>query len=395
MARRVALARWGVERLNEAARHSVISTYRHLRFDHPRRGLAVAGLAALIALWWWANWFVRPSSPSERINLIQAAAQIAGGAVLLVGVYLTWQTLQTNREGQITERWTHAVAQLGADRLATRLGGIYALERIAKDSPRDRRQMVEVLSAYVRENAQVGPDWPAWRMMRAEEASTVRPEADALDRLRAPADIQAILTVLGRRTHSEAAGDPPVDLRDTDLRHANLSELHFEGAILDGANLAHVNLMDAVLDRASFSHANLRSALMSDASLQEAWLGGAAMEWASLSRANLSYANLSSTHLEHARFLETNLHWANLAHARLDNAWLSQADLEGAEFAHAVLDGTDLRGAILRRADLRGADLRQAAGLMREQLAEARTDDTTLRPAHLAAVDGPATTQPE
>jgi hypothetical protein len=42
----------------------------------------------------------------------------------------------------------------GADKLDVRLGGIYALERIAKGSKRDHPTVVEVLSAFVREHAQ-------------------------------------------------------------------------------------------------------------------------------------------------------------------------------------------------------------------------------------------------
>jgi hypothetical protein len=39
--------------------------------------------------------------------------QILGGAALLSGLYSTWRTLQVNREGQITERFTRAIDQLG------------------------------------------------------------------------------------------------------------------------------------------------------------------------------------------------------------------------------------------------------------------------------------------
>src|SRR5205085_43814 len=98
-----------------------------------------------------------------------------GGMVVLVGVYFTWQQLITTQEGQITDRFTKAIDQLGKSDspssdepetkkgltpsreslLAVRLGGIYALERIARDSPRDHWQIMEVLTAYVRQNAPI------------------------------------------------------------------------------------------------------------------------------------------------------------------------------------------------------------------------------------------------
>ena len=56
-------------------------------------------------------------------------------------------------QGHITERYTKAIQQLGDTSLAVRLGGIYALERIAIDSERDHPTVVEVLSAFVREQS--------------------------------------------------------------------------------------------------------------------------------------------------------------------------------------------------------------------------------------------------
>jgi hypothetical protein len=61
-----------------------------------------------------------------------------------------------NRHGQITERFTRAIDQLGNESLDVRLGVIYALERIAKDSRHDHPQVVEILTAYIREHA----PWP-------------------------------------------------------------------------------------------------------------------------------------------------------------------------------------------------------------------------------------------
>ena len=55
-----------------------------------------------------------------RTTLLQALA----GATLLVGLYFTGRTFQLNREGQVTERFTRAIDQLGSDKLDVRLGGI-------------------------------------------------------------------------------------------------------------------------------------------------------------------------------------------------------------------------------------------------------------------------------
>jgi hypothetical protein len=84
--------------------------------------------------------------------LTLGAGVVAAGALLFTG-----RSFLLSREGQVTDRYTKAIEQLGSDKLDVRIGGIYALERIARDSRDDHPQVVEVLTAYVREHAR----WPA------------------------------------------------------------------------------------------------------------------------------------------------------------------------------------------------------------------------------------------
>ncbi len=225
--------------------------------------LAVA-VTALFAL---LNWYVGPTGPSQRRDLVVALAQIVGGAVLLTGLYFSWRTLQVNREGQITDRFTRAIEQLGSDQLAVRLGGIYALERIAWDSERDQWTVMEVLTAYVRTKA-------PW----SEGDDKAQQDAKAAPQL-AP-DIQAIATVIARRLtfgHEEIAG---LDLRETNLAGADLHGAYLRYARLSGTNLTRARLVStdlrnarlegADLTDADLHHADLRDALIKDADFEGA-----------------------------------------------------------------------------------------------------------------------------
>jgi hypothetical protein len=83
------------------------------------------------------------------------AAIVAG----VIGARLTWRQMRSNeiaQEGQITDRFSQAIEQLGATNLEVRLGGIYALERVARDSERDHWPIMEIFTAYIREHA----PWP-------------------------------------------------------------------------------------------------------------------------------------------------------------------------------------------------------------------------------------------
>jgi hypothetical protein len=222
-------------------------------------GVVVLGAVVVAILFMLLNWYVAPTKPSEKKDLVLALAQILGGMALLSGLYFTWRTLQVNREGQITERFTRAIDQLGktddeGNKLVEiRLGGIYALERIAKESEEDHWPIMEVLTAYVRQHAR----------RRSKQGQEVR-------RLPGP-DIQAIMTVLRRRTRSSGHGEPGygelerLDLRETNLAGTPLVRANLESAILAGASLEVANLFDANLAGANLAGANLAEAILEGA----------------------------------------------------------------------------------------------------------------------------------
>ncbi|GAA4192289.1 hypothetical protein GCM10023074_11790 [Microbispora amethystogenes] len=79
---------------------------------------------------------------AARHTLIQAATGlvvIGGVAFTALGLWYTARTVETARESQITDRYTKAVEQLGSTKQDVRLGGIYALQRLAADSPPRQR----------------------------------------------------------------------------------------------------------------------------------------------------------------------------------------------------------------------------------------------------------------
>jgi len=96
---------------------------------------------------WLALWF--PLRRRERhISSDESIFPLFPGEDDLAGFFGTWRNLQLAQEGQITDRFTKAIEQLGAvnpdgttPKLDVRSGGIYALERIANDSERDHWPM--------------------------------------------------------------------------------------------------------------------------------------------------------------------------------------------------------------------------------------------------------------
>jgi uncharacterized protein YjbI with pentapeptide repeats len=337
-----------------------------------RRTAQVLGLLALFALvvgtlLAFLTWYIAPSDAAQRQDLVVTIAQILGGAALLSGLYFTWRTLQVNRQGQITERFTRAIEQLGATddeghkRLEIRLGGIYALERIAKDSPeRDYSTVMEVLSAYVRENT---------RLLASGEAEQTKQMLSAPPQP-LPEDIQAVMDIIGRRQENKVPAEYQVVI---DLSRANFSRAGLRGAKLRGVDLQRADFQDADLQEGNLITADLRRANLQRANLRGAKLQGAKLRVADLRRANLNRAHLQGADLRGADFQDADL----------------RGHLEGANLEGAHLQGADLRGAFLRGADLQGAYL-QKANLFRADLREAKLQKANLQKADLigASLEG-------
>ena len=156
----------------------------------------LAGIAALVlaaAIVWallvpLADWLAHHDVGSATGGLHETALDNARGRLLTLGAGLVaggalvftalnfnllrrnseqtdqWQrrTHELTEQGQITDRFTKAIEQIGSDKLDIHIGGIYALERIARDSAKDHPTVMEVLTAFIREHS---PEpWP-WTMV--------------------------------------------------------------------------------------------------------------------------------------------------------------------------------------------------------------------------------------
>jgi hypothetical protein len=340
--------------------------YTFLRFRYPLLGLLVAGLVALFGAtfaWQRLNDYVNPRSSEQHADLVRTAAQLLGGAVLLIGLYWTAKNVQVNREGQITERFTRAIEQLGETddtgrpKLEIRLGGIYALERIARDSDKDYGPIMEVLTAYLRENAQRPPERPEALPMTQQDIDDEMAEELYASRVpgdpRPRADIQAALTVLGRRSRRRHFVEPErLDLRGVDLRHANLERLHFEHATFQFADFRNANL-----DYIDLEDSDFRMAQMEGVRLRSTHLKGAWFAW---------------THLEHASFPDVTLRDIHFSNCYLTGANFQNAHLQRISFMGSTLDGADFRKAHLEEAIFINVDVGRARfdGAHLERVAE-------------------------
>lgn len=283
---------------------SLIATARWLRDTVLGIGpllpsLFATGIGLVWLLWWLPRWQVNRTdalADEKRFDRENEArktlAQVIGGALVLAGLYSSMQTLNLSREGQITDRFTKAIDQLGAlddkgrPKLEVRLGGIYALERIARDSERDHRVIMDILTTYVREHS------PRKNGRDDEAPANSREESSP----RIMADIQAVLNVLGRREVSfdeDRFIEDGLNLANTDLRKARFAgdfhHVHFDYSDLRGADFSGVNLVDAHLRSSDFRNANLRGATLGGYSTLDPDFDGADLRGTNVRGADLRF----------------------------------------------------------------------------------------------------------
>ena len=251
--------------------------------------------------------------------------------------------LDIDREGLITDRFTKAIEQLGATRerldgktgrepnLEVRLGAIYALERLAKDSEKDHWKIMEVLTAYVRQNA---------RRKKGTEQEDER-KFLAGEQPRKSEDIQAIIAVLAHRNRT-AAGEKR---RELNLRSTDLRWMEFEGG-----NLDYFNLAEATLAHSKF---------FGGVSVNNVWAPFANFEVCTFTDdVSARDSNFSFCEMNDIRAGRVNFQNSKFIDTKLSRASLSEA----------VFDGADLGDALLEDAFLDGAKLSNALMLTQEQI---------------------------
>jgi Pentapeptide repeats (8 copies) len=182
--------------------------------------------------------------------------QIMAGLFAIVTVYFAYQSFRTSEDKYSTDLLAKAGEQLGSKESAARLGAVYALEGMARQSPENHRQAVEMLTAFVREKSRLAGD----------------AAAGTRDPNRAPADVQAAMDVLGRRKVSydpildpstglaESARSRFLDFDGADLRAVTIINADFRGATFINARLEHASLWGCQLQGALFAGVNLEGA---------------------------------------------------------------------------------------------------------------------------------------
>jgi uncharacterized protein YjbI with pentapeptide repeats len=206
---------------------------------------------------------------NSRLDAVRTGLAAGAGAGAAVGLMLAFRrqhhqeiaTDLTDRdatERRITELYTKAVEQLGNDKAPVRLGGLYALERLAQDNPAQRQTIVNVICAYLR--MPFSPTPPASKSEPEATEDAGEPAAEAETRTDELSDTwqqeRQVRLTAQRILVEHLRDDRAKDSRSTDPPSPRFwpdTSLDLDGAMLIDFNLRGATVASARFHEAVFS----------------------------------------------------------------------------------------------------------------------------------------------
>lgn len=248
------------------------------------------------------------------------------GAILIIIAWRAFYLAKIHREEnkrrhevvQQIDRITKATSALdksdndGKALIETRIGGLYALEKIAEDSMRDHLDIMKIFCFYVRHNCPL---------------KGKKTKADKMDETIKPReDVQVALTIIGRRDkwsdgkerlRKESEQDYILDLHSCDLQGADLCDANLNKANFNGASLVRAIFDNAKMYKVDFDHSDMSHAQIENVDLQRAHFF----------HANLSYAWFQDVNLQDASFLSANLNHTQLIKSDLTSIYIDFSNM--------------------------------------------------------------------
>ena len=258
-------------------------------------------LVGVLVVWWFPVWLstVPPNRESPSTTIRNVGLVIGGIIAMVLALWRGYvadcqskasqrlaetslrqaetshRQAETSERGLLNERYQKGAEMLGSKILIVRLGGIYALHRLAKEHAEQYHvQIMRLFCAFVRHPTEHKDD-------TAKSTDVNETSSTKLEGIRE--DVQAAMTAIGTRSDA-----------DIILEYKEEFFPDLDGAILPGAMLHEANLSFTFLRNTKLSHAILPGAILHKADLTGANLTDADLAGAKLFKAKgLTQAQLN------------------------------------------------------------------------------------------------------
>ena len=335
------------------------------------------------------------------------------------------------------------VVERSVPNIEVRIGAIYALERIAQDSNRDHVQILEILCAYIRENAPASEAEPRPKLeTRYEEKSGPMridwgqrwkrfydEQLKLIETLQPREDIQIALVVIGRRSNEQrnleakvhnqsehvpfvfdSAGPDPrryfknkpskanaekfkldlkawlYDLSEYECFRLDLSNTNLRGADLNGLNLAGAKLNNVLLQGATLEGTHMQGTIFFRAQLDGTNLCFASLQGASFKETSMLGARFDNSNLQGAEFRSAKMQCSNLRDILCQGATFFESQMQNTQIVSAQLQGASFKRAALQKSQLDGSHL-QNANLRSANLHDADFGRTRMQMTNLTGIN--------
>ena len=207
-------------------------------------------VVVIVSILFWDSWRGEESGGTAIRNLVLVLAAIIGLPLAIWRSKVAEHQAETAQRGLLNERYQKGAEMLGSDLSAVRIGGIYALARLAGEHPGDYHlQIMSLLCAFLHHHPAV-------------EKENQNPEEKFRE------DFWIIIQVIVARSAAQIEIEKAEKYR-LDLRELNLTNAKLTNADLTNADLMWADLSGAWLGEANLANADLFGACLSGAHLKD------------------------------------------------------------------------------------------------------------------------------
>ncbi len=249
---------------------------------------------------------------NSKGELLKVVIQSIGGTVVLIGAIYSLNIAKASSEnnkliekGNIAERFCNAISMLDSNKSGTCLGGIYALNEIAKDNSEYRQQVFNILVEFVNTNTK---NLSRWESLPKEERLKAKPAIE----------IETIIRLLFDKKKSIYKGNKAT-FRDTKLYGGEFNDCNF-------------------------SFCTFR-----DVEFQNSWLQGALFIKCEIYNTDFTFSDLQVAYFTDSIIMNnTSFKCCGLINTRINGCFLQEIDFScsnisanfvGTSMNHCVLDG--------------------------------------------------------
>lgn len=254
--------------------------------------------------------------PAEHLrNIIFLVGGITAGTIAAWRAWVADKQTKINDLGQITERFTRAVEQLGDDNAYMRMGAIQALRLIGNDNESHVLAVLHLLASFVREKSPAKKIGDVGYSIPHQERIIPRNEEDEIT----PLVTEIFDSIPGARRVDHASGD----IQESIVAIGKIVRKHerflMEAGIyadLSQSDMACLRrIMECNFSCCLFVRSDIRCALFSHCDFKMAFFTFAELYGVVFSNCDCSTASFDHAHLNYAAFPDTDIEMASFESA--------------------------------------------------------------------------------